>query len=98
MASAWVWYSVVLLLVMYVTAITPYKIKYNRYSRDTNYYYPLPQSVKPTSYAVKLNPSFNEGRYNGSVEISIICQEPTSMITMHAHEKINITYLQITNE
>ncbi|KAJ9591385.1 hypothetical protein L9F63_001991, partial [Diploptera punctata] len=59
--------------------------------------FPLPRSVKPTAYDVTLHPRITDAQYNGSVEIDITCQEPTRVITLHAHEQININDVKIKN-
>lgn len=57
----------------------------------------LPREVIPNSYFLDLRPYIEEGYFEGKVKINITWQEPTSEITLHAHQDLeikNITVVQ----
>ena len=56
----------------------------------------LPRDVIPTAYQLELQPNLEEGHFKGHVKINVTCQEPTEVITLHAHEDLHIAHSEVT--
>ncbi|KAJ9590173.1 hypothetical protein L9F63_016712, partial [Diploptera punctata] len=56
----------------------------------------LPRDVIPIRYQLELQPYPDEGHFKGRVKINITCEEPTDVITLHAHENLHIAHSEVT--
>ncbi|KAI4458976.1 protease m1 zinc metalloprotease [Holotrichia oblita] len=51
----------------------------------------LPKEISPNSYKVKVQPFPEEGYFKGEVRINVTWQESTDLITLHAHNELEIS-------
>lgn len=56
----------------------------------------LPREVTPNSYRLDLQPFPEEGYFTGRVRINVTWQDTSDMITLHAHQNLEILSTEIT--
>ena len=89
MASTWP--TVVTTFLITIISVSAYNKIYlseeTRAKLDEN---SLPRHITPSSYVLKLIPQMDDGYFNGSVEITIMCNDSTDTILLHAHKELSI--------
>lgn len=56
----------------------------------------MKKDVKPTFYKLELEPYMEDEKFEGRVTINITALEDISELTLYAHSKLQIDYMQLS--